>query len=82
MRSLLDKENLSLEQTAPNEFARRVILDDLNSAVPTNWKGVTLNYVDGNLSEVLFYADEGKTVLLKTVTLSYSDGNLSGVIAV
>lgn len=82
MRSLLDKENLSLEQTDLNKFARRVILDDLNSAVPTNWKGITLNYADGNLSEVIFFSDEAKTDLIKTLTLTYTDGNLSGVIAV
>jgi hypothetical protein len=82
MQSREDKDNLSYEEIAPSKFARRVTLDDLNSAVPQNWKGVTLNYTDGNLSEVLFYSDELKTNLIKTITLSYTDGNLSGVVAV
>ena len=82
MASIEDKQFNSFEQTDISKYARRVILDDLNAAVPQNWKGITLNYTDGNLSEVLFYSDEAKTDLIKTVTLSYTDGNLSGVIAV
>lgn len=82
MPTIEDKQANSFEQITTSKFARRVVLDDLNSAVPANWKGVTLNYTDGNLSEVLFYSDEAKTILIKTITLSYTDGNLSGVIAV
>jgi hypothetical protein len=82
MASIEDKQFNSFEQIDVNKFARRVILDDLNSAVPVNWQGITLNYSGGNLSEVLFYSDTAKTNLIKTLTLTYTSGNLSGVIAV
>jgi len=65
------------------ESAIRTLANDLNAAIPQNWKGITLTYTNGNVTTAEYYSDAAKTTLIKTISISYNgDGNITGVTSV